>query len=244
MRQPEENGNLKWKIPWLRWLAGTLSVVAIFLLIFTGPGAILSEGESRPEAARSAAVGPEGDALAALEDVGVQEPTEGNPDEAHSQPNTQASVGVLTPEFSDVPLTASDINAVTAGSSASANADASAGASEGMSDEFSVRPERIDLEKIRNSVLANERAEVEIPDPGWDHEISIGRRGSLRIGYEPVGGSEARDPLSGTLDAEFVVDLFGQASVSAGYRFLNFRDLDGNQELRDALARAQVQVRF
>lgn len=161
---------------------------------------------------------------------------------AQTSHRTQISgtAGVLKPELTEVPVRSADIAAANSSPRFAEGFEAG----EQLGGLSIQQPERIDLEQIRKRIHSDVRPEELQREPGWDHEIAVGHRGSLRVGYEPAGGREARDPLSGTLDAEFVVDLFGQASVSAGYRFLNFRDFDGNQELRDALARAQVRVKF
>lgn len=214
MNRRKGNAGTKRQIVWVRWVAGTLAVIGVALLVFLGPGSILSDG--KPE---EAIIGLDDEATAAA----IPGDTGGHDEPLLSLP---AAPSVSSADFErdeadgDIFVT----NSVTEG--------------------FSSRSERIDLDQIRSRLQSGERVEDTQGDPGWEHEIAVGRRGSLRIGYEPAGGSEAKDPLSGTLEAEFVVDLFGKASVSAGYRFLNFRDLEGNHELRDALARAQVQVRF
>lgn len=242
MRRPKRNGGTKRHIVWIRRLAGTLAVVGVALLLFLGPGAILSEGEREQPGLM---IGLEDEPPTTQDstetqvgDVGVQgEPSE---EAVHEDPTLSfpsAPHGPSVESGADFELSTPRSNEADADSTAIS-----------VTSGISPRSERIDLEQIRRRLQsgegADERGDDTRSEPGWEHEIAVGRRGSLRIGYEPAGGSEARDPLSGTLEAEFVVDLFGKASVSAGYRFLNFRDLEGNQELRDALARAQVQVRF
>lgn len=240
MTRRKRNGEAKRLKVWMRCLAGTLVVVGVALLVFLGPGAILSDGEREPgliigveeESAPTA----KGMADALEERMAEDAPGDLTDADAQDVPRLSLPSPPVAPGV-DFEISASEANAVGGDFEA-----------RGTTTGISARGERIDLEQIRARVQSEQRAGERVEDargePGWEHEITVGRRGSLRIGYQPAGGSEASDPLSGTLEAEFVVDLFGKASVSAGYRFLNFRDLEGNQELRDALARAQVQVRF
>lgn len=102
----------------------------------------------------------------------------------------------------------------------------------------------VDLDTLRQSV-----AERRVAPPSgtaaekrWETEISFANRGSIRLGY--TAGEDSYGRPEEWLDAEIRYQVFGPASLTAGYRLFNVRDVNSLEAARDALARAELQVRF